>query len=576
MFVSFGSIKINSAFGIKCDRGNSSTPFCLRKNLLERTPESDIFSRKMSISARLQADRIPFGYDFDLKRFKDIPCAYCGKEVLSQEGVQYMSALKGNQLVSELERFSLQSPSRLSSNESKALALFEKTALDNPDKNGRELLPIAYTRARNRMLIKQTSVFSRIEKYAKEVRSNELLDYIAKVKNQDVVINPDISPEELSDFLVNKIRVEYRKEILANVINIAGRQTDPKHADTWSKIISAASSMPSSKTDPDAYLVKYISKALRRDQKMENELVLLSDNEAELFYVKLLAPFASSAEHIKPYSDNGESSYSNYLIAHSHCNSRRGNRKWSEYMLSSPERFEHVLHNLKAISSNKHIEDNAADFSIKSYINEVTKTIKSELDDVSDLPRVCEFMDKLTNLASNYTFNRRGKESLITAARIVETILHESNDSNVGRNLEKYLYRTFFRYKQDRKKTFDNLISHLRDFGDEKRLKAMVCELKHKDDILAMESLNHRLLLKILSDEYNINYDSRLSRMIEDLKLNSNSDSVKSSVALIKKKLTPLRKQDAYSMKLILEARQNRGKHDISSLHSRINDIYGK
>src|SRR5699024_10698001 len=140
-------------------------------------------------------------------------------------------------LVGELEKFASSKRTQMNQQAREALELFEKTALDNPDKNGAELLPVAYTRARNRMLIKQTGVYSRAEKLAEQIGARNLLRYLKKVKTQDVIIKPDISIEELSAFLTNNTHIEFRKDILSTVLRMAGNNRKIDNVDTWSAIV---------------------------------------------------------------------------------------------------------------------------------------------------------------------------------------------------------------------------------------------------------------------------------------------------------------------------------------------------
>ena len=222
---------------------------------LERTPAGDTFVKSPSALQKLRNDKISFGYEFILKKPRGIPCAYCGSETVSQDEVYYITELKGKELVGELEKFASSKRTQMNQQAREALELFEKTALDNPDKNGAELLPVAYTRARNRMLIKQTGVYSRAEKLAEQIDARNLLRYLKKVKTQDVIIKPDISIEELSAFLTNNTHIEFRKDILSTVLRMAGNNRKIDNVDTWSAIVREISTLPSSKTDPDAYLV---------------------------------------------------------------------------------------------------------------------------------------------------------------------------------------------------------------------------------------------------------------------------------------------------------------------------------
>lgn len=573
MLVSFDSLSKAKNSVLK---GQKSLDFkglsVLNPPVLERMPNNDLFIRSSSLAHKLSKDKIYFGYEFELKKPSGIPCAYCGKDTLSRNDIKEISTLKGRTLVDRLENFASQNPSAMNEQARKALKLFEKTALDNPEKNGRELLPVAYTRARNRMLIKQTAVYSKTEKLAKKLNSKELLRYISKVKDQDIILNPDISLEELSDFLINKIHVEFRKDILSNVIRIAGKSNDSRRADLWSDVISTISSLPSSKTDPDAYLVKYISKALRRDPKMENDFVLLSDSEAELFYAKLLAPFVSSAEHIKPFSAGGVSSPRNYLVTHAHCNSKRGNKKWSDFMMRSPSRFDAVLKNLQSIAQDSNISAQTKGFSIKSYVNKVAKTMINELKDVSSDDFVDDFIKSLSGIADNIS-DVSYNESLLKAAQILDSALYSMHENYYDIQLDAYYNRLFASYVQKRKKDFENIINHIDASADGILLKNMLNKLMKNDPILCLANPDSKILSKLLSDNYDVQYRAMLNTAIEKLGLSQNDEDTQKVVAIVKRKLPLLKKPNAHCLKILSDVRTNDGKFDINKLKSTIYEI---
>lgn len=573
MLVSFSGLlkaKNNSFTGQPARVSTNSYASASRQ--LVRTLKSDSFVRSTSVASKLKRDNISFGYEFELKKPTGIPCAYCGKDTLSRNDIKEISALKGRALVDKLEKYVLQNPSAMNEQAKKALKLFEKTALDNPQKDGRELLPAAYTRARNRMLIKQMAVYSKTEKLAKKLNSKELLGYISKVKDQDNILNPDISLEELSDFLINKIHVEFRKDILSNVIKIAGKNNDPRRVDLWSDVISTISSLPSSKTDPDAYLVKYISKALRRDPKMENDLVLLSDSEAELFYAKLLSPFVASAEHIKPFSAGGVSSPRNYLVTHAHCNSKRGNKKWSDFMLDSPFRFETVLKNIQTIANSPEIAEQTRGFSIKSYVNKVAKTMINELADVSSDEFVDGFITRLSAVSDNVS-DTSYNESLFKAAQILDSALYSMDENYCSIQLDAYYNRLFASYVQRRKKDFENIINHIDNSADGMLLKNMLDKLMKNDPILTMTSLDSNALSKLLGDNYDVEYRAMLDNTIASLDLSENNAETLKMIDVIRRKLPLLKKANAHCLKMLSDVRTKDGEFDTDRLKTMISEI---
>ena len=345
-----------------------------------------------------QFDNLNFGYNFALKTPNGIPCAYCGRVTFAKSDAWRLMSLKGRNLVNELESFASQNKNAFNQQSLEALSLFEKIVLDNPDKSGKEILPIAYIRSRNRMLVKQSDVYSQVGNLAQALESSELMNYINSVKAQDIVLNPNISTNELYDFLQNKLHIQFRKEVLLRVMQIAAKEANNESVDTWFKIMTAINKLPSSKNDADAYLVKYISKAIRKDPKMGNKYISVKDDAAVLFYYQLLYPFVSSAEHVVPHSVKGESNFTNYLVTHTWCNNKRMATDFCCYVKKNPQILNNILTNLNFIKNTKGSSVRLSRFDTDKYLQEIKQRLHALLVNSSDVPEISGFLDKLSRL----------------------------------------------------------------------------------------------------------------------------------------------------------------------------------
>ena len=118
----------------------------------------DVFQKTTGGISGASADKVSdlsFGYNFALKQVKGIPCAYCGKDVLSREDLHEMIHLKGSELVDRMNGYFHQAPDKMSDSQRRAFKILKETALEHPDKTAEELLPILFVDSRER-LIKKT------------------------------------------------------------------------------------------------------------------------------------------------------------------------------------------------------------------------------------------------------------------------------------------------------------------------------------------------------------------------------------------------------------------------------------
>lgn len=562
--------------------------YAFMSNSKINTLSSDTFQK----SPILQSNDISFGYEFALKKPKGLSCAYCGKPVLSQDEIYEFSELKGSQLVERLESYKKLDPEAFSNQNLEALNLFEKTAINNPEKTGKELLPIAYTRARNRMLMKQMAVYSSVEKMAAQLHSQELLDYISQVKNQDVALNPDISFEELSDFLANKIHVQFRREIIDNVLTISKQSQNIVNQELWHKVTKKINELPSSKNDPDAFLVKYISKALRKDTKLEKELLLVNDDEVLLFFSKLLSPFTASAEHIKPFSHNGACDASNYLLVHSSCNCKRSNTPWGEYVIKRPYILKNILRSLREISDSATIKNQLYGFSVPRYVKAVSAQMKRELIGYSskdikafkrNLDNLCEFSlskanaDKIcqinTSVRPRFDISFNNDNSKQAVYRKLKDILSLPSDKIAMRNrlLEELTLQTGQDIIKQRRQIFGHLKKDIGVGSDD--LNSFIDELKAFDPILNTPNGDIKKLAQVFDKKNLENYYNKLNSYLTYTFASSKySPEVYSYAKRLPSLLMPDKKPLGILFKILMQSRMYKNEYNVELIKKYFED----
>ena len=173
----------------------------LRKhNLPTKTSNAIKFSDSNDVYVKNTKD-ISFGYSFDLKRPKGIPCAYCGKPTVVQDDIIRLTKLKGKELIDEIESITSNDSIVLTALNLAEISTIKNIILQYPNLDAKDIMPIVYVKCRDKMIQKQLAIYDELEVLTKTLNCPELDNYIEQVKKQDLIINQDISLEELTDFL---------------------------------------------------------------------------------------------------------------------------------------------------------------------------------------------------------------------------------------------------------------------------------------------------------------------------------------------------------------------------------------
>ena len=536
----------------------------LRKhNLPTKTSNAIKFSDSNDVYVKNTKD-ISFGYSFDLKRPKGIPCAYCGKPTVVQDDIIRLTKLKGKELIDEIESITSNDSIVLTALNLAEISTIKNIILQYPNLDAKDIMPIVYVKCRDKMIQKQLAIYDELEVLTKTLNCPELDNYIEQVKKQDLIINQDISLEELTDFLKNKSHIEFRKDVISNIIKLSGKYITNETVDTWASAVKTISKLPSSKTDADTHLVKLISQSLR-DTPNSYNFPHSSTDKAAKFYRNLFLRYLSSAEHITPHSKDGECTPSNYLVAHTYCNMIRSSKPLFEYSSCNPEVYDNIINYLKYVSMSLKNAINLHEFRNKQYIQDVKKNLASQFYGHTDNDDVKKFLNELKNiywLTDSNILTFYSDDVRNSSAKLFNDILSSTNCNKQYEMLDQLYLNSKKRVKESITTNINHMVNNL-DSEKDKRLILILDHYLKAKCVDTLFDISNQDLNNMLSDSFISNYRSVLFNIIKKLlgkDCDKYSDKYLQKVARqISIKKTP----DVYCLKILLTAKEKCGKYNI-------------
>ena len=536
----------------------------LRKhNLPTKTSNAIKFSDSNDVYVKNTKD-ISFGYSFDLKRPKGIPCAYCGKPTVVQDDIIRLTKLKGKELIDEIESITSNDSIVLTALNLAEISTIKNIILQYPNLDAKDIMPIVYVKCRDKMIQKQLAIYDELEVLTKTLNCPELDNYIEQVKKQDLIINQDISLEELTDFLKNKSHIEFRKDVISNIIKLSGKYITNETVDTWASAVKTISKLPSSKTDADTHLVKLISQSLR-DTPNSYNFPHSSTDKAAKFYRNLFLRYLSSAEHITPHSMDGKCAPSNYLVAHTYCNMIRSSKPLFEYSSCNPEVYDNIINYLKYVSMSLKNAINLHEFRNKQYIQDVKENLASQFYGHTDNDDVKKFLNELKNiywLTDSNILTFYSDDVRNSSAKLFNDILSSTNCNKQYEMLDQLYLNSKKRVKESITTNINHMVNNL-DSEKDKRLILILDHYLKAKCVDTLFDISNQDLNNMLSDSFISNYRSVLFNIIKKLlgkDCDKYSDKYLQEVARqISIKKTP----DVYCLKILLTAKEKCGKYNI-------------
>ena len=521
-------------------------------------------SRSLLDSFVKNSSDVSFGYSFELKNPSGVPCAYCGKPTLVQSDILKLTCLNGDDLIKKIDSITSCKSIKLSPLNIAEISILKGVIHENPNLSGKDILPVAYLHSRDKMLKKQLAVYEEFEDMTKTLQCAELDEYIEHVKKQDPIINKDITVDELAQFLTRKMQIDFRKDVISKIIKLSAKYVTKDTVDTWTSAVKTISKLPSSKTDPDTHFVKLISQSLR-DMSNLDDSAHNPYNKAARFYRNLFFNYISSVEHIIPYSKDGKSQSSNYLIAHTYCNMMRSSKPLFEYSSTNPEIYENILNYLKYVSMSLKNAINLHEFRNKQYIQDVKVNLAAQFNDHTDDSEVKKFLDELKNiywLTESNILTFYSDDVRKNVASLFNDVLDVGQYNKQQKMLDELCASSINHVKESITANINSLVNDL-DPQKDKRLILILDRYLKANCVDNLFDIGKQDLNNMLSDSFISNYRGVLLNIIKKLlgkDCEKYSDKFLQELARqISIKKTP----EVYSLKILLTAREKNGRYNV-------------
>lgn len=339
-------------------------------------------------------------------------------------------------------------------------------------------------------------------------------------------------------------------------------------ASIWKQIQCEIQQLPSSGDDSDALLVKLISQALRRDPKGVNEILSCDDDRVALFYSNLLTAITPTAEHIKPQSQNGAGTASNFFAVHSSCNGKRSSTPFHEYVLANAEILPNVLNYLYYIKT----EDlsRANNINKVEYLQGICKTLKEELAPIADMGDIKDFFASLDDICLADKTSLRAPESRalrLKAAGIFEQKIKSSgSESTLRKELDELYIELLKSFTQNLHKSYSKTIKQL--FQEQNVFAALaVRHSMQMDERLKLSKIDSVKVNTMLSDKYKDIYAVPLRAELERLLCTDTNDKYVDFIDKTMHDLFPYDNIGVYCLKVLANCRNENGIYSVDKIY---------
>jgi hypothetical protein len=222
---------------------------------------------------------------------EDIPDAYTGKKMISQEDIDNLKALGVFKKKSSIAMKWLKMYEEcLFPIEKEIFYILKNLAKKHPDMNLQELLQMKHKRAEEILIQQQTKILDKINMMIRVLPRNEYLQ-ARKFINEafDKILDPHPTPETRFS----------RKVFLHGLDDL--KISDPK---TKEKMMAVATRLPQSSDSINAFIVKYShsTKVIDKNPFGKQEITVVPRSPEEIA-LRLLDPSVQSDEHIWPQAE---------------------------------------------------------------------------------------------------------------------------------------------------------------------------------------------------------------------------------------------------------------------------------
>ena len=277
---------------------------------------------------------------FELKQIYNLPCPSCSYPMLRQDQiddfVNTVQNKKGQDLINAIGRYD----KYLHEEQFQAAAAIMEEASRSPQLNIQDISKkILASQCFNRKQDLTTrledirSMFSNLPAQQKAACNAIIDEYIAGLDYQDKPINPETLSERITSQIKNQISLTKRIDRKIKKINDFHQEESP-------------------------FFQKYGNKS-----------------QAEIIS-RLVTPSLITCEHIKPKASGGADNTANYLAECQECNSNRGDKPFSQWVMSVPNFVSNFKKYLEAVALK--LEIGELSFKYSDYLTDIVQSVIKE------------------------------------------------------------------------------------------------------------------------------------------------------------------------------------------------------
>lgn len=256
--------------------------------------------------------------NFQVKREEGIPCACCGRLMMTNDGVKHFENKAVGLTGENLQQLLTVNMDYFRGTEKAVVNFLLKTSKENPDLTLKGLL-------------------TKYSPNAKVLLEDEQFIVMNELKEKASVLGKDNIVEKCVDKAIDKIKYGTDKNhfervpFLKEMVKTTNKLQDKELA---GQLLDIAVKIPMSKNSIEAFIVKYAH----------------GDKDDKAIAHRLAQTAVSTAEHIHPDTLGGPDNTANYVAECGDCNSKRGHMPLEEWMQNFPNMPRSVQRNIDEVT----------------------------------------------------------------------------------------------------------------------------------------------------------------------------------------------------------------------------------
>lgn len=255
---------------------------------------------------------------FKVKREEGIPCACCGRMMMTNDGVKHFENSAVGATGEDLQGLLNANMEYFRGTEKAVVNFLLKTSQENPKLTMKGLL-------------------TKYSPNARVLLEDEQYNVLDELTQKASVLGKDNAVEKCVNQARNKIKNSTdenhfeRKPFLKSMVNVTKNLKDKELA---GQLLDIAVKIPMSQNSIEAFIVKYAH----------------GDKDDKAIAHRLAQTAVSTAEHIHPDSLGGPDNTANYVAECGDCNSKRGHMPLEEWMQNFPNMPRSVQRNIDEVT----------------------------------------------------------------------------------------------------------------------------------------------------------------------------------------------------------------------------------